>query len=430
MAQINALHGTISIPGDKSISHRAAILASLSTGKTVIDNFLFSDDCLRTLDAFQAMGVQVKKQDQQVIIDSEGALKLSAPTDAIDLGNSGTTARLLAGVLAAMPFQTELVGDPSLSKRPMKRVSQPLSMMGATVEFLTEDGHLPMKIVGGSLKKIEYDMPVASAQVKSAILLAGLTGQVNVTVTEQTKSRDHTERMLEAYGVHITDENGTITLKENQVLHAKNIKVPGDFSSAAYWIAAAVITPGSELTIERVGLNPTRIGFLNVLKRMGASIEVIQKPNMMNEPVGTIIAKHSTLKATTLKEEEIPTLIDEIPILALVASQAKGISRFHHLRELRFKETDRIQATVQGLAALGVSIKAEEDGMIVQGQSRLHGGMVKTFHDHRIAMTAMIASLITNDAVTIDDYDCVKISYPNFFEQFNQLKQPEHSPKD
>ena len=430
MAQINALHGTISIPGDKSISHRAAILASLSTGKTVIDNFLFSDDCLRTLDAFQAMGVQVKKQDQQVIIDSEGASKLSAPTDAIDLGNSGTTARLLAGVLAAMPFQTELVGDPSLSKRPMKRVSQPLSMMGATVEFLTEDGHLPMKIVGGSLKKIEYDMPVASAQVKSAILLAGLTGQVNVTVTEQTKSRDHTERMLEAYGVHITDENGTITLKENQVLHAKNIKVPGDFSSAAYWIAAAVITPGSELTIERVGLNPTRIGFLNVLKRMGASIEVIQKPNMMNEPVGTIIAKHSTLKATTLKEEEIPTLIDEIPILALGASQAKGISRFHHLRELRFKETDRIQATVQGLAALGVSIKAEEDGMIVQGQSRLHGGMVKTFHDHRIAMTAMIASLITNDAVTIDDYDCVKISYPNFFEQFNQLKQPEHSPKD
>lgn len=430
MAQINALHGTISIPGDKSISHRAAILASLSTGKTVIDNFLFSDDCLRTLDAFQAMGVQVKKQDQQVIIDSEGASKLSAPTNAIDLGNSGTTARLLAGVLAAMPFQTELVGDPSLSKRPMKRVSQPLSMMGATVEFLTEDGHLPMKIVGGSLKKIEYDMPVASAQVKSAILLAGLTGQVNVTVTEQTKSRDHTERMLEAYGVHITDENGTITLKENQVLHAKNIKVPGDFSSAAYWIAAAVITPGSELTIERVGLNPTRIGFLNVLKRMGASIEVIQKPNMMNEPVGTIIAKHSTLKATTLKEEEIPTLIDEIPILALVALQAKGISRFHHLRELRFKETDRIQATVQGLAALGVSIKAEEDGMIVQGQSRLHGGMVKTFHDHRIAMTAMIASLITNDAVTIDDYDCVKISYPNFFEQFNQLKQPEHSPKD
>ncbi|MFC0014675.1 MULTISPECIES: 3-phosphoshikimate 1-carboxyvinyltransferase [Allobacillus] len=418
---MNGINGTLIVPGDKSISHRAAILASLSTGKTVIDNFLFSEDCLRTLDAFQEMGVQITKRNQQVIVESEGPSKFLPAKNAIDLGNSGTTARLLAGVLSAMPFSTVIKGDSSLSSRPMKRVTEPLSMMGAKFKFLQRDGHLPMTIEGGRLKQIDYEMPVASAQVKSAVLLAALTGQVHVSVTEQTKSRDHTERMLEAYGIHIEDKNGTITLRENQVLHAKNIEVPGDFSSAAYWIAAAVITPGSELTIEHVGLNPTRIGFLNVLKRMGASIEIIEKLDAMNEPVGTIIVRYSTLNATSLEIDEIPTLIDEIPILALVATQAEGTSHFHHLEELRFKETDRIKATVLGLEELGADIQMKDDGMVIQGRTRLHGGVVKTFHDHRIAMTAMIASLITSGDVTVDDQDCVKISYPNFFEQLNEF---------
>ena len=416
-----SIRGTLRVPGDKSISHRAAIFASLVKGETTIHRFLQAEDCLRTLEAFEAFGVRTEIGEDHVKIKSDGMGSFNQPNRPIDLGNSGTTARLLSGVLAALPFRVDLIGDQSLSKRPMKRVTIPLEEMGANVHYYKTNGHLPMQIEGSKLQDMTYTMPVASAQVKSALLLAGLTGEVDVTVIEKAVSRDHTERMMEAYGIHLTKERQAITLKGKQQLMVKDTMIPGDFSSAAYWIAAALITPGSEVTIEDVGLNPTRTGLINVLKRMCATIHISEERTVNNEPIGTITARYSTLTSTTLMEEEVPTLIDEIPILALIATQADGTTRLEHIEELKWKETDRIQAIVQALEVLGAIVKQTEQGMEITGKQKLQGGDIQTFGDHRIAMMAQIASLITEDDVVLDDRTCVKVSYPDFFDDFSRL---------
>lgn len=411
------INGEITPPGDKSISHRAFLFGALARGTTQIHDVLASKDVMSTKDAVQSLGIDVQKKGNSWIVTG-GSLR--EPTRIIDAGNSGTTARLISGICAGIDGVTTLSGDSSLTNRPMGRVIKPLEKMGA--RFLARSGrYLPMSIQGGALKGISYDMEIASAQVKSALLLAGLSARGVTTVREPTKSRDHTERMLAYFGATPVIKGSTVSISGEGKLEAREIFVPSDPSSAAFPAVWAAAIPGSEILIKNVCINPTRTGFIRVLERMGARIIIEHIREIAGEPVGDILVKGGTLHAATIEGEEIPTLIDEIPVLIVAACLAQGRTEIKDASELRVKETDRIAAMVKGLTSLGAPVTERDDGMIIEGPVPLHSGSVQTFSDHRIAMAFHILAKAFDIDVRLDDTDCVDISYPNFFSSMETL---------
>lgn len=410
------LSGTLQVPGDKSISHRAVMLGSIAEGKTKITGFLNGEDCLRTIEIFKQLGVKIQTQGTTVEIDSPGIENWSNPTEQLYAGNSGTTARLLLGILASSSVQAVLSGDASLSSRPMDRVTIPLRQMGASILAETEKDLLPLTIKGKSLEAIHYQSPVASAQVKSAILFAGLQVGETTTVQEETVSRDHTEQMLRYFGAHMQTEEGIASIQKGDKLRGKNVHVPGDISSAAFFMAAAAMTKGSILTLPNVGLNPTRTGIIDVLQSMGAGIEILDESTENGEIAGTIRVTHQEIQGTTIGGALIPRLIDELPVIALLATQANGTTIIKDAAELRVKETDRIAAVTNELTKIGANIEATPDGMIIHGPTPLKGGTMDSYGDHRLGMMAGIASLIASEPITIENPACIDISYPTFFE--------------
>lgn len=417
---ISKLHAEFSVPGDKSMSHRAAILGGLSNGVCTIRNFLPSEDCVNTLNAMKALGANVEVLDElegygPIHLRIHGqSMKLSAPAAPIDCGNSGTGMRLLAGLLAGQSFTTELFGDASLSSRPMGRITVPLGQMGANIETLGEKpGCAPLKIHAAKLSPISYDMPVASAQVKSAVLLAGMFAEGKTTVTQPAVTRDHTERMLASFRVSTRTDGNTISIYGGQVPESCDFTVPGDISSAAFWLVAAAALPGSRLLIKDVGLNPTRTAILKVLSRMGAHmIDIVHDSE--GEPIGNIEIHGAPLKGTTILESEVPNLIDEIPVIAVAAALAQGKTIIRNARELRVKETDRITTVVDNLRAMGAEVQEFEDGMEIDGGHPLHGAEIDSFGDHRIAMAFAIAGLFAKGETVIKNTECVNTSYPGF----------------
>lgn len=417
---LSSLDASFHVPGDKSMSHRAAILGGLSDGTCTIRNFLPSEDCVNTLNAMRSLGAQVDVIDElpgfgPVNLRIHGrSMKLGAPAQPIDCGNSGTGMRLLAGLLAGQPFSSELFGDASLSSRPMGRITVPLGQMGAKIECLgKKEGCAPLRIHPANLQPIRYAMPVASAQVKSAILLAGLFTQGTTTVDQPAPSRDHTERMMASFGIQLRHEGLTVSIDGGQTPKACDFIVPGDISSAAFWLVAAASLPGAKLRILNVGLNPTRTAIVRVLERMGATIrETIHSDH--GEPIGDLEITGAPLQGTTLLEEEIPNLIDEIPVLAVAAALASGRTVIRKARELRVKETDRIATVVQNLRTMGGVVEEFEDGMEIEGGHPLHGATLDSFGDHRIAMAFAIAGLFASGETVITGTDCVNTSYPGF----------------
>ncbi|WP_047980049.1 3-phosphoshikimate 1-carboxyvinyltransferase [Ornithinibacillus contaminans] len=415
------INGEITVPGDKSISHRAVMLGALAEGVTMVENFLVGDDCLRTVKAFQSLGVSIKRSGTTLEIYGKGLPGLTEPTQPLYFGNSGTTARLMLGILAALPFTTTVYGDSSLSNRPMARVIKPLRKMGATILGRANSNYLPLAIQGGNLQSITYDMPVKSAQVKSALLFAALQAKGRTSIQEIEQTRNHTENMLTAFGANLVIGDNTISLEGKQSLQATNVFVPGDISSAAFMLAAAAMVPNSTLAIKHVGLNPTRTGILDVLQQMGAEISVSNYQFIGGEAFGDVKITNQSLHGVVIEGEIIPRLIDELPILALLATQAEGKTIIRNAEELRVKETDRIACVVDVLSTLGARIEATEDGMIIYGKTRLTGGTVSAYHDHRIAMMIVIASLITEGEVSVDDLASIAISYPTFMEDLQSI---------
>ncbi|MDP3849441.1 MAG: 3-phosphoshikimate 1-carboxyvinyltransferase [Luteolibacter sp.] len=417
---ITKLHAEFRVPGDKSMSHRAAILGGLSDGTCTIRNFLPSEDCLNTLHAMQALGASVEVLDElagfgPIKLRIHGlSLKPTAPSAPIDCGNSGTGMRLLAGLLAGQAFTSELFGDASLSSRPMGRITDPLGQMGAKIECLGEKpGCAPLLIHPAKLAPITYGMPVASAQVKSAVLLAGLFADGETTVIQPAETRDHTERMMASFGMQTQHEGHSISIRGGQIPHACDFTVPGDISSAAFWLVAAAALPGSRLLIRDVGLNPTRSAILKVLSRMGAHmIDILH--DSTGEPIGNIEIHGAALKATTIFPSEVPNLIDEIPVIAVAAALAEGRTIIRNARELRVKETDRITTVVNNLRAMGAVVEEFEDGMEIEGGHPLHAAEIDSFGDHRIAMAFAIAGLFAKGETVIRNTDCVNTSYPGF----------------
>ena len=415
------LKGEINIPGDKSISHRGIMFGAISRGTTRIKNFLQGADCLSTIDCFRKMGVSIENDEDSVTICGRGLHGLIAPQDILDVGNSGTTTRLISGILAGQNFSSELTGDNSICSRPMGRVITPLTQMGADITSKNDNGCAPLLINGLKLKGIHYDSPVASAQVKSCVLLAGLYADSETSVTEPFTSRNHTELMLRQFGANVTTEGTTVTVQPNPDLQGIDIVVPGDISSAAYFIAAALIVPDSEVLIKNVGINPTRDGILRVCKSMGADIAYLNKKESAGEPTADLLVKYSNLEGTVIEGNIIPTLIDEIPIIAILAAVAKGTTIIRNAEELKVKESNRLDIMVTELANMGVDIEGTADGMIIYGGKPLQGIEVDSRLDHRIAMSFAVAGLISETPTTILRSDCVDISYPNFFKDLQSL---------
>lgn len=414
--QARALRGTIEVPGDKSISHRAAIIGALATGDTTITNFLPGADCLATLECLRALGVDIEGPDStnRVIVHGHGPESLVEPDDVLNAANSGTTFRLLAGVLAGSPFFTVLTGDASLRRRPMARIVRPLTAMGATVRGRQNDSLPPLAIRGGGLHGIDYHLPMASAQVKSAILLAGLFADGTTTVTEPAPSRDHTERMLKGFGANIRKEALTTVLEPGRPLHGQEIKVPGDISSAAFWLVAGTLVPESEIVIRGVGVNPTRNGIIEVLQRMGADIRVIPREPAAGEPVADLRVTSARLRGTEIGGELVPRLIDEIPVLALAAALAEGRTVISGAAELKVKESNRLATTAAELRRFGARIEERADGLMIEGVPYLTGAAARSHGDHRIAMTVLIAGLVARGTTTLDDASSIDVSYPGF----------------
>jgi len=412
--------GDITVPGDKSIAHRAVILGSIARGRSRIFNLSGGDDNSRTVRAFRQMGIEIFRDGDGLCVDGKGWKGLSAPGKPIDCGNSGTTIRLLSGLLAGRPFESELDGDASLRKRPMQRIIDPLRSMGAQIESKSGNGVAPLTIRGGGLRGIEYSMPVASAQVKSAILLAALQADGTTTLIEPQKSRDHTEVMLRGFGAQVAVEDRKISLAGGQELSAQEVRIPGDISSAAFFLVAAAMIPGSDLTIRNVGCNPTRDGVMIILRRMGAAIEYLNQRVEAGEPVADLRVRGGGLKGVDVGPELVARTIDEYPVLAVAAALADGVTTFSDVKELRYKESDRIAAMSAGLRALGVAVEAREDGMTIRG-GKLKGGAVESCGDHRIAMSFAIAALASAEGVAIDDAACVDISFPSFFDLLGKI---------
>ena len=409
-----SLKGRLRVPGDKSISHRAIMFGSLAEGTTEVDGFLEGEDSLATLAAFKAMGVEIDgPHDGKVVIKGVGMHGLRAPEHALDLGNSGTSMRLLSGLLCGQSFDVTLTGDSSLSGRPMRRVTEPLAEMGALIET-TQQGTAPLLIRGGcSLKGLEYEMPMASAQVKSCLLLAGLYAQGRTCVTEPAVTRDHTERMLRGFGYEVTVSGNKACLDGGGKLKATKLSVPADISSAAFFLVAASIAPDSDLTLEHVGMNPSRTGVITILRAMGASIEVLNEREVGGEPVADLRVRTAPLKGINIPEDQVPLAIDEFPVLFVAAACAEGQTVLTGAEELRVKESDRIQVMADGLQQLGVDAKATPDGMIIQGGG-IGGGRVNSHGDHRIAMAFTMAGLRADGEIVIDDCANVNTSFPNF----------------
>jgi 3-phosphoshikimate 1-carboxyvinyltransferase len=422
LSKLPAFQGTLTIPGDKSISHRAAILAAIADGSSVIDNYSSAIDCQTTLDCLQMLGVEINRRNKQLTISGKGLRSLTEPDNILDCGNSGTTMRLLCGLLAGQEFPTILNGDDSLRQRPMERIIKPLNQNGAEIWGRQANRYAPLYIRGRALPGVSYQMPVASSQVKSAMLLAGLSTRGTVQIGEPVISRDHTERMLEFCGVDIRRAGNTIILGNKRQPGARQFRIPGDVSSAAFLMALALLIPDSQLRIENVGINPTRAGLLTVLKAMGSEVKIENQRLIANEPVGDLIVKSGKLKGTEIGGEIIPRLIDELPLIAVIATQAKGQTVIKNAAELRVKETDRIRAIVTELSKVGAAIAERPDGFIVEGPVILKGATCDSYGDHRIAMALSVAGWIAEGQTTITNIECVGISFPEFYRLVNKLQ--------
>ena len=416
-----SLKGEIFVPGDKSISHRSLMLGSISEGDTRIHGLLRGADCLSTMSCMRALGVEIEDS-ETVTVHGRGLHGLKKPVDTLYTGNSGTTTRILSGILAGQSFESTITGDESIEKRPMKRIIDPLTKMNADISSVNENGCAPLSIKPSNLHGINYDSPVASAQVKSCVLLAGLFADSPTTFTEPALSRNHTELMLKAFGADIEMSGYSSTITPLNILHGQDIEIPGDISSAAYFIAAGLLAKDSELLIKNVNINPTRAGIIKAVKSMGGSIELLNKRIVSGEEVSDILVKSSHLHGTEIGGEDIPTLIDEIPILAVLAANADGQTIIKDAAELHVKESDRIKSISENLTKMGSDIMPTSDGMIIYGGARLHSTKIKTEKDHRIAMAFTIASVSLDDENILDDRDCVNISYPNFFETLDSIK--------
>lgn len=416
------LHGELTVPGDKSISHRGIMLGAISEGTTTLTHFLTSADCLSTLAAFQQLGVPIEREGTMVTVHGVGLHGLKPSKDPLDMGNSGTTTRLIMGLLAGQPFSTTLIGDASLSKRPMRRVSDPLAAMDA--DITTTDGHLPVTINGQKLHAVDYQLKVASAQVKSALILAALQADEPSTLTELLPTRDHTERMLTAFGgaISTADDGLTITVQPQPQLKGQSMTVPGDMSSAAFFMTAASLVPGSQITLKDVGLNKTRTGLLAILNAMGGDISVESEPTT-GEPIGDLTIRSADLKPINIGKEQIPAVIDELPLVALLAAKANGISRITGAEELRVKETDRISAIVTEFKKLGIEIEELPDGFVIDGRKPWHvvDPVLDAHDDHRIGMVLGIAALLVDQPLQLRGADSVRISYPEFFDDLDKL---------
>ncbi|MDE5780017.1 MAG: 3-phosphoshikimate 1-carboxyvinyltransferase [Lachnospiraceae bacterium] len=419
--KIHTLKGEVSIPGDKSISHRAIMLGSISDGITEVTNFLQGEDCLSTINCFEKMGIEIENQTDKVIIHGKGLHGLSAPQTTLDVGNSGTTTRLISGILAAQNFTSELNGDASIQKRPMKRIITPLSMMGADICSIKGNDCAPLRITGRQLHGIHYNSPVASAQVKSAMLLGGLYADSDTCVTEPYVSRNHSELMLKYFGADVKTDNTTVSISPASRLNGQKIHIPGDISSAAYFIAAGLIIPNSEILIKNVGINPTRDGILRVVKDMGGNITLLNRQCSTGEDTADILVKSSNLKGTTIGGEIIPTLIDEIPVIAILACFAEGRTIIKNAEELKVKESNRIDVMVSNLSLMGADIAGTDDGMVINGGRPLVGAVIDSNADHRIAMSFAIAGLAADGETKISGDECVSISYPEFYNDLNSL---------
>lgn len=416
----DALQGSIDVPADKSITHRSVMFGAIAKGQTKIKNFLRAQDCLNTLQALKELGVPIYDDGNTITVTGVGFSGLTSAPQAINVGNSGTTMRLLLGILAGATFETKLIGDASLNKRPMQRVISPLKQMGATIMGENKQEFPPLIVKGNShLTPIKYTMPVASAQVKSAILFAALQAEGQTKITEKELSRNHTEEMIAQFGGKIHIDGKIISLYGPQILEGQDITIPGDISSAAFFLVAGAIVPNSEVILRNVGMNPTRTGIIDVMKQMGAHLQITDK-DQVNQSA-TCIIKSSSLKATIIKGALIPRLIDELPIIALLATQAQGTTIIKDAQELKVKETNRIDVTAWQLQKMGANIKATEDGLVIHGKTPLHGAKVSSHGDHRIGMMLQIAALISEDSVELEKPEAIAISYPNFFQDVKQL---------
>ena len=417
---VKHMSGEVTIPGDKSISHRAVMFGSLADGLTEVTNFLQGADCLSTIEAFRKMGIEIENTPEKILIHGKGLHGLTAPSSVLDMGNSGTTTRLISGILAGQSFESTLTGDASIQKRPMRRIMEPLSMMGGNIVSVNGNDCAPLHIIGAPLHGIHYHSKVASAQVKSAILLAGLYADGETLVTEPSVSRNHTEIMLRYFGADLSSEDKTAKVCPEPHLQGQKIHVPGDISSAAYFIAAGLLVPGAEILIKNVGINPTRDGILKVAKEMGGNITLLNE-NYDGEPTADLLVKHSQLHGITIEGDIIPTLIDELPVINIMAACAEGTTVIRDAAELKVKESNRIDVMVQYLSAMGCDITGTDDGMIIVGGQPLHGTEVDSHLDHRIAMSFAIASLIADGETEIKGSDVVNISYPDFYADLGRL---------
>lgn len=417
---VKKLRGEVAVPGDKSISHRAVMFGALAKGKTEITGFLRGADCLSTISCFRQLGISIEETADTITVHGKGLHGLHAPTDILDTGNSGTTTRLLSGILAGQNFTSVLNGDASIQTRPMGRVITPLSQMGALIRSINGNACAPLEITGHPLHGISYLSPVASAQVKSAVLLAGLYADSETRVTEPALSRNHTELMLKSFGADIRSNGLTASVKPNPVLRGMHILVPGDISSAAYFIAAGSIAADAEILIRNVGVNPTRAGILQIAKEMGANITLLNEKGD-GEPTADLLVKSSSLHGITIGGDIIPALIDELPVIAVMAAAAEGVTVIEDAAELKVKESDRIAVMTENLSAMGCDITATEDGMIIDGGKPLHGALLHSHSDHRVAMSLAIAAMIAEGKTKIQDADCVKISYPAFYDDLRKL---------
>ena len=427
LTSITGLKGEVCIPGDKSISHRSVMFGAIAHGITEIHHFLMGADCLATIDCFRKMGIEIHIQKDRVLVHGKGLHGLSAPSEILQVKNSGTTTRLISGILAGQPFASSLSGDDSLNSRPMKRIMEPLTQMGAHISSLLDNDCAPLKIEPGALHGIYYTSPVASAQVKSCLLLAGLYADGETSVTEPILSRNHTELMLREFGADIrtvhelAGSQATAVIRPCQELYGQKITVPGDISSAAYFIAAGLLVPDSEILIKNVGINPTRAGFLKVCEDMGGTITLLNERTEAGEKMADILVKSSQLHGISIYGDIIPTLIDEIPIIAVMAACAEGTTIIRDAGELRVKETDRIETVTDNLLAMGCSVLPTEDGMVIKGGVPLKGATIHTLLDHRIAMAFSIAALVAEGKTKILDSHCIDVSYPGFYDTFEQL---------
>ncbi len=422
------IKGTISVPGDKSISHRSVMFGAIAHGDTKVSGFLMSADCLSTISCFEKMGIEfdIDRKNNSVIVHGKGLRGLQAPSDILNTGNSGTTTRLISGILSGQMFTSILDGDDSIRQRPMKRIMTPLRQMGADIIALKDNDCAPLKIQKSALHGIHYVSPISSAQVKSCVLLAGLYADSPTSFTEMVLSRNHTELMLRGFGANVTAQakesaGYTATITPGPALQGIEISVPGDISSAAYFIAAALIVPGSEVMIHNVGINPTRAGFLEAVRQMGGDVTILNKRTQGGEDTADLLVRSSSLKGCKITRELIPSLIDEIPVLAVLAAYAEGVTTITDARELRAKESDRIESTASALKAMGADITTYDDGMSIVGGRPLHGAKIDSVKDHRIAMSMTVCALAAEGETRIKDAECVDISYPSFYSDLESL---------